>query len=115
MNFGWSFIVRPCQSQTNTCVKVERELLSFFRDEAAKVRVVSPRHVGKTRTEAIFIWSDQRIRSLQVDVVTNGDQRPLGIVEIDASSGVGDDERFDAHTGEHANRKRYLFRRVAFV
>src|SRR5882724_3110390 len=115
MNLRRCFVVRACKSEINAFVKVERELFSFFPDEAAEFRVIRARHIREARAEAIFIRSDKGVRALQVDVVANGDQGPFGITEIDPSSGVGENERLGAHPREHTNRKRNLLRRVAFV
>src|SRR5204862_3317376 len=61
------------------------------------------------------VWSNKRVRALQIDVITEGDQRSLGIVEVDAAGGVSEDDRLHSHARENAHRERDLFGGVAFV
>ena len=75
MNLRRCFVVRACKSEINALVKIERELFSFFPDDAAEFRVIRASYPG-SEGEAIFIRSDKGVRALQVDVVANGDQAP---------------------------------------
>ena len=91
------------------------ELFSFFGDEAAEFGVVGVGHVGKARAEAVVVGTDERVGALQIDVIAKGDERALGIAEIDAAGGVGEDDGFDAHAREDADGERDLLGGVAFV
>ncbi len=72
-------------------------------------------HVGETYAEAVVVGANQRIGSLQVDVIADEHQRALGEAEIDASGGVGQDDGLDPHAGEDADRERDLLRGVSLV
>ena len=53
--------------------------------------------------------------TLQVDVVADHDESALLVPEVDASSGVGEDDGADAHASEDANRERHFLRRISFI
>ena len=86
-----------------------------FRAIGALLAVVGGRHVRKARPEPLVIRADQRIGTLQVDVIAQHDERALPVVEIDAAGGVREDDCPHAHPCEHAHRKHDLARAVPFV
>src|SRR5579872_5762279 len=73
------------------------------------------RHVWKARPETIVVRSDQRVRSLIVDVIAQRNQRATRVAEIDSAGGIGDDDGFNPGALKHADRKRHLLGGVAFV
>ena len=76
---------------------------------------VGVRHVGEADAEAVVIGADQRIRSLQIDVVADHDQRALRVAEIDASGGVGEDDGANAHACEDADGEGDFLRGISFI
>src|SRR5260370_37276004 len=71
--------------------------------------------VRKTWAEAFIIRTGERILSLQVDVVTDQNQRALLIAEIDTPSGVGENHGTNSHAAKHAHGKRDFLRGVTLI
>ena len=59
------------------------------------------RHVGKAHAEAVVIRPDQRIRSLQIDVIADQHQRALLIIQINPARRVGQDDGTNSHAPKH--------------
>ena len=78
-------------------------------------RVVAFRHVGKARTETIVIGSDERVLSLKIDVVANGNQRTLAVSRIDTASSIRQDSGFHAHASKDPHRERDLLCRISLI
>src|SRR5260370_30637767 len=72
-------------------------------------------HVRKAWAEAFIIRTGERILSLQVDVVTDQNQRPLLIAEIDTPSGIGENHGTNSHAAKHAHGKRDFRRGVTLI
>src|SRR5882672_4058615 len=72
-------------------------------------------HIRKTQTEALVIRANERIDSLEIYMIANHHQAALRIVAIDATGGVGNYHRLDAHAGEDADWERDFFRGIAFI
>src|SRR4029077_9917092 len=72
-------------------------------------------HVRKTWAEALIIRTSERILPLQVDVVTDQNQRALLIAEIDTSSGVGENHGTNSHAAKHAHGKGDFLRGVTLI
>ena len=72
-------------------------------------------HVGKAYAEAVVVGTDQGIRSLQVDVVADQDQRALLVIQIDAAGCVGEDDGTNSHAAEDAHGEGDLLRRISFI
>src|SRR5262245_6166959 len=115
MNLPGSFVVGAGECEVYTFVKIELQVFAFFAHEAAEIGIVSARHVRKARAEAFVIRPAERIRTLQVNVVTESDERSFGIAQIDAACSVGKNGGFDAHAGEDPHGKSDLPGGVAFV
>ena len=62
-----------------------------------------------------MIRTSERILSLQVDVVTDQNQRALLIAEIDTPSGVGENHGTNSHAAKHAHGKRHFLRGVTLI
>ena len=91
------------------------QLAGFFLCDLAIVLRICVSHVGEASAQPLIIRTNQRILSLQVDVIANQYQRALRGVEIDSAGGVGENHGTDSHTPEDANRKRYFLCGVALV
>ena len=73
------------------------------------------RHVGKANAETVVIRANQRVRSLQIDVVAYEHQRALLVIQIDSARGVGEDDGADSHAAEHAHGERDFLCRISFI
>src|SRR5208282_1931098 len=91
------------------------EPFRLFNGEPAEVGTVSIGHVGKASADKVVIGPEQRVTTLQVDVVAQHHQGTASVFGVDASSGIGQHDGGNAHTREDTHRKRHLPRRVAFV
>ena len=72
-------------------------------------------HVREARPETVVVGSKERVGALEIDVITESNQRSFGILQINTTSGIGQDHGFDAHSCENTNRKRDFFGSVTFV
>ena len=77
INFGRSFIAGAEQGGVNAFVQMNSEFGGLFVGELAIVFCVGVRHVGEADAEAVVVRADERIRSLQIDVIADHDQRAL--------------------------------------
>ena len=72
-------------------------------------------HVGKTRAETLVIGTDERVLSLQVDVVGDDDESALLVFQVDAAGCVGKNDGANIHAGKNPHGKDDLAGRVAFI
>src|SRR3954453_10697998 len=72
-------------------------------------------HIGEADAETLVVGANERIRPLQIDVITDKHQRALRESEIDATRGVGEDHGFDTHTRKYANGERDLLGGITLV
>src|SRR5207237_4484510 len=84
-------------------------------DKALKLTVISISHIRETQTEALIVWSAQRINPLHVDVVANRHQAALAIVSVDPPDGVREDHGLDAHSCKYAYGESYFLDGIYFV
>jgi hypothetical protein len=115
IDLGGRFVAGAQQRGVDSFVQQDSEFGGLFAGDLAIGARVGVRHVGEAKAEAVVVGAGQRIRSLQIDVVFDQDQRALRVAEVDASGGVGEDHGVDSHAGEHADGKGDLLRGVSLV
>src|SRR6185437_6233668 len=114
-NFGGSFKARTGKRGVDSFVNAKAEAFRLAQSDFAIQLEVSVAHIRKARAEALVIRSDQRIFSLQINVVANHNQRALAVIKIDRAGGVGEDGRADANASEDAHRKNHFPARISFI
>ena len=114
-NFGGGFEAGAGKRCVDSFVNAEAEAFRFAQSDFAIRLEVSFAHIRKAWAEALVIRSDERIFSLQIDVVANHHQRALAVIEIDRAGGVGEDGGADAEASEDAHRKHHFPARISFV
>src|SRR5580692_11807545 len=114
-NLRRSFVAGAEQAGIDAFVLRDAELGDFLAGDRAIFAGVGLRHVREADAEAVVVGADQRIHTLQVDVIADHDERALRVAEVDASSGVGEDDGANAHASEDADRERDFLRRISFV
>ncbi len=114
-NFGGGFEAGTGERGVYSFVNVEAEPLRLAQRDFAIWLEVGIAHIRKARAEALVVRSDQRIISLQIDVIANHDQRALAVIEIDRSSRVGEDGGADAEASKDAHREDHFPARISFV
>ena len=91
------------------------ELFGFAKRDFAIRLPVGLGHIRKARTEALIVRANQWINALQVDVITDNDQRALGVLQIDAAGGVGKNRRTNSHAAQDTHRESDFLRGVALI
>src|SRR6185437_2300007 len=114
-NFGGSFKARTGKRGVDSFVNAKAEAFRLAQSDFAIQLEVSVAHIRKARAEALVIRSDQRIFSLQINVVANHNQPALAVIKIDRAGGVGEDGRADANASEDAHRKNHFPARISFI
>src|SRR4051812_36359126 len=76
---------------------------------------VGLRHIRIPRSEMVIVAPYERVMPLHIDVVADHHQCALLVFEVNASSGVGQDERTYAHAAEHAEGTRHPLRPTPFI
>ena len=72
-------------------------------------------HIRKAQAKAFVIGPDERIVSLQIDVIGQHDQSTLFIFQIDATGSVRKNDGAYIHPSKHPHGKGDIFDRVTFI
>src|SRR5271166_4359610 len=120
-NLGGGLIAGPGDGEINSFAKFKTLFAGGQLCQRAEGFRVGLGHVSKTKGGAgaggksRLVRSDERVPSHVVDVVAERHKLTQVIALLDASGGVGEDGRLDAHRAQHAHGKGDLLGRVAFV
>jgi hypothetical protein len=113
--FGGRFIAGAEQGGVNAFVERHSEVASLFPRNGAVRSVVGVSQVGKADAEAIVVSSDERVGSLQIDVVADDYERTLLVSQIDTSGGVGEDDGTNSHPAKDAHGEDDFLRGVSLI
>ena len=102
-------------SNKNSLLNFDFQLKRNFFGQRDQLFCVRLGHIRKPGAKFFIVRADQRVVAEQVDVVGDEHDVTTGEKRVHSAGSVGDEQRVDSQKLHHADRKRDLLHRIAFI
>ena len=97
-NLRWGFKVGTSHRRVHTFKDASTQSLRFLARELPELRVVGVGHVGMTQPKTPVIQTNERVRSLEIDVVPEYDKRAAAVFGADSACSIGQHQSAYPHS-----------------